>query len=178
MSDDQAFGMLQRGGCDTESYHFYRTRSLTPKLDTNLRVFAPSTSCLRPTVYRTGYHQCSNCFEESPSTTTKSSIQWDGAVLGPPSISELKNRETAQSTSSRQWKALQTEILLRDKRTGSSMSRRVATFRAPHPQGHRMSIDHIDGDASNNNPYNLRILCPPCSRIRHWLRWRTGMDDT
>lgn len=27
-----------------------------------------------------------------------------------------------------------------------------------------MDIDHIDGDSTNNNPENLRILCPNCHR--------------
>ena len=30
-----------------------------------------------------------------------------------------------------------------------------------------MVIDHIDGDASNNDLSNLRIHCPPCDAIRH-----------
>jgi len=30
-----------------------------------------------------------------------------------------------------------------------------------------MVIDHIDGDRSNNEPSNLRVLCPPCNAIRH-----------
>ena len=25
-----------------------------------------------------------------------------------------------------------------------------------------LQVDHIDGDASNNMPYNLRLLCPNC----------------
>ena len=30
-----------------------------------------------------------------------------------------------------------------------------------------MIVDHIDGDASNNDPSNLRVLCPPCDAIQH-----------
>ena len=30
-----------------------------------------------------------------------------------------------------------------------------------------MIIDHKDGDASKNDPSNLRIHCPPCEAIRH-----------
>jgi len=30
-----------------------------------------------------------------------------------------------------------------------------------------MIIDHADGNASNNDPSNLRIHCPPCETIRH-----------
>jgi len=30
-----------------------------------------------------------------------------------------------------------------------------------------MVIDHIDGDASNNDLSNLRVHCPPCEAIRH-----------
>ena len=30
-----------------------------------------------------------------------------------------------------------------------------------------MIVDHKDGDASNNDPSNLRVLCPPCDAIRH-----------
>jgi hypothetical protein len=30
-----------------------------------------------------------------------------------------------------------------------------------------MVIDHIDGDASNNDVSNFRIHCPPCEAVRH-----------
>jgi hypothetical protein len=64
--------------------------------------------------------------------------------------------------SSPQWKALRTKILLRDNRTCSSCG-----YLSPHPKGRYMIVDHTDGDASNNNPSNLRIHCPPCDAIRH-----------
>ena len=75
-------------------------------------------------------------------------------------------------TTSRQWKALRTQILLRDKLTCSSCSYlspypQPRSVRSPHPQGRSMIVDHKDGDASNNDPSNLRVLCPPCDAIRH-----------
>ena len=30
-----------------------------------------------------------------------------------------------------------------------------------------MIVDHEDGDATNNDPSNLRVYCPPCYGIRH-----------
>jgi hypothetical protein len=33
--------------------------------------------------------------------------------------------------------------------------------------GSGLQIDHRDGDASNNDPANLRVHCPPCEAIRH-----------
>jgi len=63
--------------------------------------------------------------------------------------------------SSREWKALRNEILLRDNRTCSSCG-----HLSPYPHGRYMVINHIDGDASNNNPSNLRIHCSPCDAIR------------
>ncbi len=30
-----------------------------------------------------------------------------------------------------------------------------------------MIVDHKDGNASNNDPLNLRVHCPPCDAIRH-----------
>ena len=30
-----------------------------------------------------------------------------------------------------------------------------------------MVVDHIDGDASNNDLSNLRVHCPPCDAVRH-----------
>ena len=99
--------------------------------------------------------------EESPSTTntnwqTKPSTQWDLQL----SVASARNRTLP--VSSHEWRALRTEILLRDNRTCSSCG-----YLSPYPQGRYMVIDHIDGDASNNDPSNLRIHCPPCDAIRH-----------
>ena len=30
--------------------------------------------------------------------------------------------------------------------------------------GHVLEVDHIDGDATNNNPKNLQVLCRDCNR--------------
>ena len=65
-------------------------------------------------------------------------------------------------TKSPQWKALRAEILLRDDRTCSACG-----YVSPHANGRSMVIDHADGDASNNDPTNLRIHCPPCEAVRH-----------
>ena len=37
---------------------------------------------------------------------------------------------------------------------------------------HLTEIDHIDGDASNNSPDNLRILCPNCHSMTPTFRAR------
>ena len=64
--------------------------------------------------------------------------------------------------SSCQWKALRTEILLRDNYTCASCG-----YRSQTSPGRAMIIDHKDGNASNNDPLNLRVHCPPCEAIRH-----------
>lgn len=64
--------------------------------------------------------------------------------------------------SSSKWKKLRAEILLRDNHTCSSCG-----YLSPHPKGRYMIVDHADGDASNNDPSNLRVHCPPCDAIRH-----------
>lgn len=64
--------------------------------------------------------------------------------------------------SSPQWAALRAEILFRDDRTCSACG-----HVSPHANGRSMVIDHADGDASNNDPTNLRIHCPPCEAVRH-----------
>ena len=95
--------------------------------------------------------------DETPSTIPSPSTQWALHL----SVTPTHGNRTLP-TSSRQWKALRTGILLRDKNTCSSCG-----YVSPHPRGRSMIIDHADGDASNNDPSNLRIHCPPCEAIRH-----------
>ena len=95
--------------------------------------------------------------DETPSTTLSFSTQWDLHL----SVTSTHGNRTLP-TLSRQWKALRTEILLRDNRTCSSCG-----YLSPYPNGRWMIVDHINGDASNNDPSNLRVLCPPCDAIRH-----------
>ena len=95
--------------------------------------------------------------EETPSTQTTPSTQWD---LHLSVTSKHVNRTLP--TPSRRWKELQTEILLRNKRTCSSCG-----YLSPHPEGRHMVIDHKDGNALNNYSLNLMLLCPPCHAIRH-----------
>ena len=111
--------------------------------------------------------------DETLSTTTSLSTQWKLHL----SVTPTHGNRTL-STSSRQWKALRTEILLRDKRTCSSCG-----YLSPYPQGRSMVIDHKDGNASNNDPSNLRIHCPPCEAIRHCgfaglRKWITVSEST
>lgn len=61
-----------------------------------------------------------------------------------------------------EWRALRAEILERDNRTCASCG-----YTSPNPNGRGLKIDHRDGDASNNDPANLRVHCPPCEAIRH-----------
>lgn len=65
-------------------------------------------------------------------------------------------------TASPEWRALRFQILIRDNRTCASCG-----YTSPHPGGRAMRVDHSNGDASNNDPENLRIHCPPCEAIRH-----------
>ncbi|RDB17529.1 hypothetical protein Hypma_001262 [Hypsizygus marmoreus] len=58
------------------------------------------------------------------------------------------------------WRALRAQILARDNRTCASCG-----YASPH--GRAMKIDHKDGNASNNDPANLRVHCPPCETLRH-----------
>jgi len=95
--------------------------------------------------------------DESPSTTNSLSTQWDLHLSVP---STWGNRTL--STSSSQWKALRSKVLLRDDRTFSSCG-----YISPYPQGRYMVVDHKDGDGSNNDLSNLRVHCPPCDAIRH-----------
>lgn len=61
-----------------------------------------------------------------------------------------------------EWRALRAGILARDNRTCASCS-----YASSHPMGRGLKVDHKNGDASNNDPRNLRIHCPPCEAIRH-----------
>jgi HNH endonuclease len=60
------------------------------------------------------------------------------------------------------WRKLRAEIIQRDDRTCESCA-----YKSPHPIGRGLVVDHRDGDASNNDPTNLRVHCPPCDAIRH-----------
>jgi 5-methylcytosine-specific restriction endonuclease McrA len=91
--------------------------------------------------------------ETPPSLST----QWDLHLSVTPTFGNRKLPTTSQK-----WKALRTEILLRDNRTCSSCG-----YLSPYPNGRYMVVDHIDGDASNNDHSNLRVHCPPCDAIRH-----------
>ncbi|KAG5729344.1 UPF0696 like protein [Termitomyces sp. T112] len=70
------------------------------------------------------------------------------------------NRTLAVSSS--EWRQLRADILRRDNNTCSSCG-----YTSPDDTGRGMKVDHIDGDASNNHPSNLRVHCPPCEAIRH-----------
>ncbi|KDQ16414.1 hypothetical protein BOTBODRAFT_106952 [Botryobasidium botryosum FD-172 SS1] len=63
---------------------------------------------------------------------------------------------------SKEWRTLRANVLERDNRTCASCG-----YTSPHPRGRGLKIDHADGNASNNNPANLRVHCPPCEAIRH-----------
>lgn len=95
--------------------------------------------------------------DETPSTTTSLSTQWELHL----SVTPTHGNRTLP-TSSPEWKALRSEILRRDDCTCSSCG-----YLSPYPHGRSMVIDHIDGDASNNDLSNLRVHCPPCEAIRH-----------
>jgi 5-methylcytosine-specific restriction endonuclease McrA len=96
--------------------------------------------------------------EETTSSTTKPSTQWDLHL----SVTSKHGNRTLP-TSSHKWKVLRKEILLRDNRTCSSCG-----YLSPYPNGRYMVVDHVDGDRSNNDLSNLRINCPPCDAIRHY----------
>ena len=91
------------------------------------------------------------------STTTTPSTQWDLHL----SVTSTFGNRTL-STSSSKWKTLRKEVILRDDRTCSSCG-----YLSPYTNGRYMVVDHVDGDASNNDLSNLRVHCPPCDAIRH-----------
>ncbi|KAF5376653.1 hypothetical protein D9615_007814 [Tricholomella constricta] len=66
------------------------------------------------------------------------------------------------SVQSTEWRRLRSQVLIRDNGTCASCQ-----YTSLHPMGRGMKIDHQDGDASNNDPLNLRVHCPPCEAIRH-----------
>jgi hypothetical protein len=76
------------------------------------------------------------------------------------SVTSTHGNRTLPLKSAR-WKILRKKILHRDKQTCSSCG-----YLSPS-NGHHMIIDHANGDASNNDPSNLRVHCPPCDAIRH-----------
>lgn len=47
-------------------------------------------------------------------------------------------------------------------------------FNTRHPDDNRpiLEIDHIDGDATNNRPENIRVLCPNCHALTSTYRGR------
>ena len=102
-------------------------------------------------------HQTSIVQEPAPDETPSTTTQWDLHL----SVTPTHGNRTL-STKSREWKSLRTKILLRDNRTCSSCG-----YLSPYPHGRWMMVDHINGDASNNDPSNLRVHCPPCDAIRH-----------
>ena len=59
---------------------------------------------------------------------------------------------------SKEWRSLRQKVLERDKHTC-----RFCGFRA----NKYMIVDHMDGDASNNNMTNFGINCQACDKIRH-----------
>ena len=125
----------------------------TPSLDFMSQVDSTETF-----IVQGGLTNTQRTADETPTTTLlQVSTQWELHF----SVTPTHGNRTLR-TSSRQWKALRAEIRLRDKRTCSSCG-----YLSPHPQGHYMVIDHIDGDAPNNDLSNLRVHCPPCEAIRH-----------
>ncbi|WNE41940.1 MAG: hypothetical protein AD073_000275 [Mycoplasmataceae bacterium] len=61
-------------------------------------------------------------------------------------------------TDSKEWKDLRQIILKRDNWTCSFCGIRLSKW---------LSVDHIDGDGSNNNLDNFRLNCQACDKIRH-----------
>ncbi|KAJ7587434.1 translation initiation factor eIF 4e-like domain-containing protein [Mycena floridula] len=98
-----------------------------------------------------------------------------------PSVTQTLETSTIP-VNSPEWRALCATILDRDNRTCV-----FCAYTSPmNPTGKGLKLDHKDGDTSNNDPKNLRILCPPCSMTRHcgfaaekgWLRLaKTEMEQ-
>ncbi len=66
------------------------------------------------------------------------------------------NRTLAVNSSG--WKKLRKKILERDNHQCRFCRIRLSKY---------LVCDHIDGNASNNDPNNLGINCPGCDKIRH-----------
>ncbi|MDR1670207.1 MAG: hypothetical protein LBR43_00575 [Spiroplasmataceae bacterium] len=64
------------------------------------------------------------------------------------------------------WKDLRNQVLKRDNNTCRFCETVLEKY---------LICDHIDGNASNNNPNNLGINCPGCDAIRHC--GFSGMQD-
>jgi hypothetical protein len=45
-------------------------------------------------------------------------------------------------------------------------------FALPPPD--TLEVHHLDEDATNNDPTNLRLYCTGCHRLTHWLRTYFG----
>ncbi|KAG6885098.1 hypothetical protein C0992_005468, partial [Termitomyces sp. T32_za158] len=66
----------------------------------------------------------------------------------------------ALPVSSPEWQEIRADILTRNNNACSSCGYNPL-------DSARLKIHHKDGDASNNDPSNLRVHCPPCTAIRH-----------
>ena len=77
-------------------------------------------------------------------------------------LASASEHKSSALVSSALLSSQQKEVLLRDNRTCASCG-----YTSPHPLGRSMIVDHKDGNASNNDSSNLRVLCPPCDSIRH-----------
>ena len=121
----------------------FTSRTDSPASETSIVQGNPSLANAQPTP------------DETPSTTSLST-HWKLHLSVTPTW-----RNSTLPTPSPQWKSLRKQILLRDKFTCSSCG-----YLSPCSDGRAMIVDHIDGVASNNDPSNLRVHCPPCDAIR------------